>query len=260
MFLLFLFIRTGGYSVSVNFRNTGTSPLQNLKKAAQRYKYEHNTSPISSLPLLSPFRTISLPSHPPSFHLLITFICSGWPIGFLLREVFESTKDYDTAVQWLASSSLIAPCYFAVCGVTNSDTIGTLLTRRRSKEEQRYISHSILILSLSTSFHSPLVKCAASLHDVFPFPFFLYPSASFFFLPFLLLFAFTSSHFLISALRWTVREHGPIVQTNIDHWSTKSEEDIMNSIQRRALARRLLRQGISSTHSFFYFSLSSLYF
>eukprot|EP00026_Physarum_polycephalum_P009777 Phypoly_transcript_09913.p1 GENE.Phypoly_transcript_09913~~Phypoly_transcript_09913.p1 ORF type:complete len:398 (+),score=31.45 Phypoly_transcript_09913:75-1196(+) len=126
----------GGYSVSVNFRNTGTSPLQNLKKAITR----------------------------------------GWPIGFLLREVFESTKDYDQAVQWLSTSSLIAPCYFTVCGINTSKTIGTLITRKRGSEENR----------------------------------------------------------------WTVLEHGPIVQTNIDHWSNKAEENILSSIQRRALARRLL--------------------
>jgi len=37
--------------------------------------------------------------------------------------------------------------------------------------------------------------------------------------------------------RWTMSEHGPIVQTNIDHWSEDKNMDVMDSIERRALAR-----------------------
>lgn len=34
-----------------------------------------------------------------------------------------------------------------------------------------------------------------------------------------------------------ITEHGPIVQTNIDHWSDNEDDDILWSIERRALAR-----------------------
>ena len=36
-------------------------------------------------------------------------------------------------------------------------------------------------------------------------------------------------------------EHGSTVQTNIDHWSEDPDEDIMWSIQRRAIARKTLK-------------------
>jgi hypothetical protein len=36
-------------------------------------------------------------------------------------------------------------------------------------------------------------------------------------------------------------EHGSTVQTNIDHWSEDPDEDIMWSIQRRAIARKTLQ-------------------
>ena len=42
--------------------------------------------------------------------------------------------------------------------------------------------------------------------------------------------------------RWTVSEHGTIVQTNIDHWSSAQNEDILFSIRRRALSRQLLNE------------------
>lgn len=37
-------------------------------------------------------------------------------------------------------------------------------------------------------------------------------------------------------------EHGPIIQTNIDHWSSEANEDILYSIQRRTLSKQLLDQ------------------
>lgn len=101
-------------------------------------------------------------------------IGSGWPIGFLLRETFESATDYDEAVSWLTNSKLIAPCYFTICGVKPNE--GIIITRRRKESEQ------------------PLEL------DVEPF----------------------------------------LVQTNIDHWSDDPNEDIMVSIRRRKLAKRLL--------------------
>ena len=62
---------------------------------------------------------------------------SGWPIGFLVREVLESTCHYDVAVEHLAQSSIIAPCYFTVCGTSESKTQGTLITRKQTSEEKR---------------------------------------------------------------------------------------------------------------------------
>lgn len=41
------------------------------------------------------------------------------------------------AVEQLAQSSIIAPCYFTICGISKSQTIGTLLTRRQASEEKR---------------------------------------------------------------------------------------------------------------------------
>ncbi|CAF0844433.1 unnamed protein product [Adineta steineri] len=125
-----------GYSVSVNFRHTGGSLGTNLKTA----------------------------------------LTAGWPIGFLVREVLESTHTYDIAVEQLAQSSIIAPCYFTICGTSQCRTFGTLLTRKQASEEKR----------------------------------------------------------------WTVSDHGSIVQTNIDHWSSDNNEDILYSIKRRSLSRNVL--------------------
>lgn len=127
-------MRPNGYSVSVNFRVTGDGYWQNVKKA-------------------------------------ITY---SWPIGFLLREVFESESQYTHAVGALALSSVIAPVYFTICGTKPNE--GTLVTRNRDREEQR----------------------------------------------------------------WTLEERGTIVQTNIDHWSDNENDDILYSIERRALARNIL--------------------
>lgn len=37
-------------------------------------------------------------------------------------------------------------------------------------------------------------------------------------------------------------EHGTIVQSNIDHWSSAQDEDILFSITRRSLSRQLLNE------------------
>lgn len=127
-------IKPGSFSVSVNFRIIGDSMWTNIKKAASR--------------------------------------C--WPIGFLLREVFESAADFATAVSWLSNTPLIAPCYFTVCGTQPGE--GSLLTRNREGVEQT----------------------------------------------------------------WNLGTHGPIVQTNIDHWNDNDNDDILYSIARRAKARKFV--------------------
>ncbi|CAF3873076.1 unnamed protein product [Rotaria sordida] len=149
-----------GYSVSVNFRHTGGQLTTNLKTA----------------------------------------LASGWPIGFLVREILESTHNYELAVEQLAQSSIIAPCYFTICGTSQSKTLGTLLTRKQTLEENR----------------------------------------------------------------WTVSEHGSIIQTNIDHWSSEKHEDILFSIKRRDLSKRFLSQmkGVNEYELWkddLYWRLSSTY-
>lgn len=37
-------------------------------------------------------------------------------------------------------------------------------------------------------------------------------------------------------------ENGSIVQTNIDHWSSARDEDILFSIRRRTLSKELLKK------------------
>ena len=105
-----------GYSVAVNFRRTGGTLTANLQTALSKYKrlcYEKIIIDALSSCL------------------------SAWPIGFLVREILESTKDYHIAVEQLAQSSIIAPCYLTICGISQSRTIGTLLTRRQTSEENR---------------------------------------------------------------------------------------------------------------------------
>jgi len=99
----------------------------------------------------------------------------SWPVGFLLRELFEKGVTYDEAVESLATWPVIAPCYFTLAGRRAGD--GALITRLPDAEEQR----------------------------------------------------------------WTLHEQGFIVQTNIDHWSTNEEEDIMDSIERREFARAFIK-------------------
>jgi hypothetical protein len=74
-----------------------------------------------------------------SLNLSLHIFSSGWPIGFLVREILESTNSYDLAVEQLAQSSIIAPCYFTICGTSRNETAGTLLTRRQTSEENRSV-------------------------------------------------------------------------------------------------------------------------
>lgn len=90
-------IRPQCFSVSVNFRLTDGGYWQNVKRALGR----------------------------------------AWPIGFLLREVFASeSTSYAEAVAILATSDVIAPVYFTVCGINPGE--GVVLTRDRSEEAERW--------------------------------------------------------------------------------------------------------------------------
>jgi len=130
-------MRPGSYSVSINFRVTDEGTFWgNLKNA----------------------------------------LTACWPIGFLLREIFETEPSFDTAVRFLSNSELIAPCYVTICGVTEGQ--GALLTRDRKREQNR----------------------------------------------------------------WDLSELGTIVQTNIDHWRDDDQQDIMDSVERRELARELIEK------------------
>ena len=128
------------YSVSVNFRVKGDSYWTNLKQT-------------------------------------ITYC---WPIGFLLRAVFESENDYDNATACLRNSNLIAPVYFTCCGVNWNQ--GCIITRDRSAEVQP----------------------------------------------------------------WELSKNKHCVQTNIDHWSSDPEWDILYSIRRRKVSRRLLDEMMTT--------------
>ncbi|CAF3646735.1 unnamed protein product [Rotaria sp. Silwood1] len=66
-------------------------------------------------------------------------LCSDWPIGFLVHEILESTSNYNIAVEQLAQSPIIAPCYFTICGTSQCKTIETLITRKQTSEENRLI-------------------------------------------------------------------------------------------------------------------------
>ena len=59
-------------------------------------------------------------------------ISYSWPIGYLLRAVLEDDIDFETAVQSLANSSIIAPVYYTVCGINAGE--GRLITRDRENE------------------------------------------------------------------------------------------------------------------------------
>ena len=69
------------FSSSVNFRVTGDSYVENLKKA----------------------------------------VGYCWPIGFLLRAVMEEDTSYSQAVGSLTLSNLISPVYFTCCGVKQNE-------------------------------------------------------------------------------------------------------------------------------------------
>jgi len=70
-------MRPGSYAISINYRRTNDSLLQNILKT----------------------------------------IFYDWPAGFLIREVLTKCKTYDEAVGILSNSHLIAPCYFTVAGI-----------------------------------------------------------------------------------------------------------------------------------------------
>mmetsp|Transcript_43988 Transcript_43988/g.61828 ORF Transcript_43988/g.61828 Transcript_43988/m.61828 type:complete len:449 (-) Transcript_43988:44-1390(-) len=69
-------VRSGEYSISVNFRISNGTFWDNVKKA----------------------------------------ISKSWPIGFLVRDILSRTKTYDNAVARLVDSPVIAPTYFMIAG------------------------------------------------------------------------------------------------------------------------------------------------
>lgn len=85
-----------GWSVSINYRRTGTSVMdvmKNFLKGAIR----------------------------------------SWPIGFLVREVLASTPNYGDALTLLTNSSLMAPTYITLCGRKPGQ--GAIISRNREKAE-----------------------------------------------------------------------------------------------------------------------------
>lgn len=59
------------------------------------------------------------------------------PSGFLIRHLLESEPSFDAAVLSLATTPLIAPCYFTVCGTQPGQ--GTLITRGPKEELNRWL-------------------------------------------------------------------------------------------------------------------------
>ncbi len=54
-----------------------------------------------------------------------SLIGSKWPVGYLIRQVCENNKDYDTTIIDLCCSSIVSPCYLIVCGVSDKPKIIT---------------------------------------------------------------------------------------------------------------------------------------
>lgn len=59
------------------------------------------------------------------------------PSGFLMRRLLESEPSFDAAVEALANTPVVAPCYISVCG--SSPGQGTLITRNLKGEENRWL-------------------------------------------------------------------------------------------------------------------------
>lgn len=51
----------------------------------------------------------------------------------------------------------------------------------------------------------------------------------------------------LSEKEWKLDTDGPIIQTNIDYWDSKPAENILNSLERRALAHKTLQEVKAST-------------
>ena len=59
------------------------------------------------------------------------------PSGFLIRRLLETEPSFDSAMEALASTPLIAPCYFSICGAQPGQ--GALITRNALDEEHRWL-------------------------------------------------------------------------------------------------------------------------
>jgi hypothetical protein len=59
------------------------------------------------------------------------------PSGFLMRHLLESEPTFDGAMEKLASTPLVAPCYFSICGSQRGQ--GALITRNPAGEEHRWL-------------------------------------------------------------------------------------------------------------------------
>jgi N-acylethanolamine-hydrolysing acid amidase len=61
----------------------------------------------------------------------------SWPTGFLIRHLLESEPDFDKAVDRMATTPLVAPCYLTIAGALPGQ--GALITRNSKSEEYRWL-------------------------------------------------------------------------------------------------------------------------
>lgn len=47
---------------------------------------------------------------------LKNLVLSKWPAGYLIRELMTNETEYTKIIDYLMTSSLVAPCYFVICG------------------------------------------------------------------------------------------------------------------------------------------------
>jgi hypothetical protein len=97
--------KPGAYTISINFREKGSSPLSNLKRlysGGAQGKADEAGAP-----------------------------CGVWTPDFLLRHILETCESYEEAFRLLATTPLTAPCYFTMTGNASDTDTACILTRNR---------------------------------------------------------------------------------------------------------------------------------
>lgn len=96
-------MKSGEFSVALNYRSTGGSIVDNLKNLVK----------------------------------------SNWPGGYLIRYVMESKLSCTDVIATLCKSTLVAPCYFTICG-SDVDTC-TVIIRDRNKYTLNKMSNNRIV-------------------------------------------------------------------------------------------------------------------
>jgi acid ceramidase len=90
----FTAMKPGVCSISMNYRETDTSILNNILNLAKSY----------------------------------------WPSGYLIRHVMETENDISKIYDYLTEAKLVAPCYFVLCGNTKKECFDIVRDRVSSKD------------------------------------------------------------------------------------------------------------------------------